>query len=77
MKEAPFFIGEVPTPVDEHNVPDSTPVKKASETFAKVVKKGDYVVFESYVYPGFTVEDCLPIIEELSGLKFIDDFKLG
>jgi UDP-N-acetyl-D-galactosamine dehydrogenase len=77
LKEANFFIVAVPTPVDEHNVPDLTPVKKASETVGKVVKKGDYVVFESTVYPGCTEEDCLPIIEKLSGLKNIIDFKLG
>jgi UDP-N-acetyl-D-glucosamine/UDP-N-acetyl-D-galactosamine dehydrogenase len=77
LKEARFFIVAVPTPVDEHNVPDLTPVKKASETIGKVVKKGDYIVFESTVYPGCTEEDCLPIIEKLSGLKNITDFKLG
>src|SRR5436190_8397272 len=77
LREAKFFIVAVPTPVDEHNVPDLTPVKKASETVGKVVKKGDYVVFESTVYPGCTEEDCLPIIEKLSGLKNITDFKLG
>jgi UDP-N-acetyl-D-glucosamine/UDP-N-acetyl-D-galactosamine dehydrogenase len=77
LREARFFIVAVPTPVDEHNVPDLTPVKKASETIGKVVKKGDYVVFESTVYPGCTEEDCLPIIEKLSGLKNIQDFKLG
>jgi UDP-N-acetyl-D-galactosamine dehydrogenase len=77
LKEARFFIVAVPTPVDEHNVPDLTPVKKASETIGKVIKKGDYVVFESTVYPGCTEEDCLPIIEKLSGLKNITDFKLG
>jgi UDP-N-acetyl-D-galactosamine dehydrogenase len=77
LKEASFFIVAVPTPVDSHNVPDLTPVKKASETIGKVVKKGDYVVFESTVYPGCTEEDCLPIIEKLSGLTFCDDFKVG
>ena len=77
LKKARFFIVAVPTPVDEHNVPDLTPVKKASETIGKVIKKGDYVVFESTVYPGCTEEDCLPIIESLSGLKNITDFKLG
>src|ERR671917_13483 len=77
LREARFFIVAVPTPVDEHNVPDLTPVKKASETIGKVVKKGDYVVFESTVYPGCTEEDCLPIIEELSGLKVKKDFKIG
>ncbi len=67
----------VPTPVDEHNVPDLRPVKKASETIGKVIKKGDYVVFESTVYPGCTEEDCLPIIEKISGLKHGIDFKSG
>ena len=77
LREAKFFIVAVPTPVDEHNVPDLTPVKKASETIGKVLKKNDYVVFESTVYPGCTEEDCLPVIEKLSGLKNIVDFKLG
>lgn len=77
LKEANFFVVAVPTPVDPHNVPDLRPVKKASETIGKVIKKGDYVVFESTVYPGCTEEDCLPIIEQLSGLKVCDDFKLG
>jgi UDP-N-acetyl-D-galactosamine dehydrogenase len=77
LREAKFFIVAVPTPVDEHNVPDLTPVKKASETIGKVIKKGDYVVFESTVYPGCTEEDCLPIIEKLSGLKNVIDFKSG
>jgi len=77
LKEASFFIVAVPTPVDEHNIPDLIPVTKASETIGKVVKKGDYVVYESTVYPGCTEEDCLPIIEKLSGLKMCTDFKLG
>jgi UDP-N-acetyl-D-galactosamine dehydrogenase len=77
LREANFFIVAVPTPVDQHNVPDLTPVKKASETIGRVLKKGDYVVFESTVYPGCTEEDCLPIIEKLSGLKNLKDFKLG
>ena len=77
LREAKFFIVAVPTPVDEHNVPDLTPVKKASETIGKVLKKGDYVVFESTVYPGCTEDDCLPIIEDLSRLKNLKDFKLG
>src|SRR5690242_11448211 len=77
LREAKFFIVAVPTPVDDHNVPDLKPVKRASETVGKVIKKGDYVVFESTVYPGCTEEDCLPIIEKLSGLKNVTDFKLG
>ncbi len=77
LRQANFFIVAVPTPVDEHNVPDLVPVQRASETIGKVVKKDDYVVFESTVYPGCTEEDCLPIVEKLSGLKNIIDFKLG
>jgi UDP-N-acetyl-D-galactosamine dehydrogenase len=77
LKAAKFFIVAVPTPVDEHNVPDLRPVKGASKTIGQVIKKGDYVVFESTVYPGCTEEDCLPIIEQLSGLKMGVDFKLG
>lgn len=77
LREARFFIVAVPTPVDVHNVPDLTPVTKASQTIGAVVKKGDYVVYESTVYPGCTEEDCLPIIEKASGLKMCTDFKLG
>jgi UDP-N-acetyl-D-glucosamine/UDP-N-acetyl-D-galactosamine dehydrogenase len=77
LRQANFFIVAVPTPVDEHNVPDLIPVQRASETIGKVIKKGDYIVFESTVYPGCTEEDCLPIFEKLSGLKNITDFKLG
>jgi UDP-N-acetyl-D-galactosamine dehydrogenase len=77
LREAKFFVVAVPTPVDMHNVPDLTPVKKASETIGKVIKKGDYVIFESTVYPGCTEEDCLPIIEKLSGLKNVTDYKSG
>ena len=77
LKEATFFIVAVPTPVDEHNVPDLTPVIRASETIGKVIKKGDYVVYESTVYPGCTEEDCVPVIERLSGLKMVTDYKIG
>jgi UDP-N-acetyl-D-galactosamine dehydrogenase len=77
LKKARFFIVAVPTPVDHHNVPDLRAVQGASSSIGKVLKKGDYVVFESTVYPGCTEEDCLPIIEKLSGLKVCDDFKLG
>ncbi|MFN8284725.1 MAG: nucleotide sugar dehydrogenase [Chitinophagales bacterium] len=77
LKNATFFIVAVPTPVDEHNVPDLKPLIGASTTIGKVIKKGDYVVFESTVYPGCTEEDCVPIIEEKSGLKFKEDFKIG
>lgn len=77
LKQAQFYIVAVPTPVDDHNVPDLVPVQKASETIGKVIKKGDYVVFESTVYPGCTEEDCLPIIEKISGLQAVKDFKIG
>ena len=77
LKQASFYIVAVPTAIDDHNIPDLSALKKASETLGKVVKKGDYIVFESTVYPGCTEEDCLPIIEKLSGLKMGIDFKLG
>lgn len=77
LKQATFFIVAVPTPVDEHNVPDLNPLVGASNTIGKVIKKGDYVVFESTVYPGCTEDDCVPIIEKGSGLKFMQDFKVG
>ncbi len=77
LREASFFIVAVPTPVDKHNVPDLKPVISASTTIGKVLKKGDYVVFESTVYPGCTEDDCLPVIEQLSGLKMGVDFKMG
>jgi len=77
LRQANFFIVAVPTPVDEHNIPDLVPVQRASETIGKVIKDGDYVVFESTVYPGCTEEDCLPLIETLSGLKNIVHFKTG
>lgn len=77
LRTANFFIVAVPTPVDDHNVPDLIPVQRASETIGKVIKKGDYVVYESTVYPGCTEEDCVPIIEKLSGLKMVVDYKIG
>jgi UDP-N-acetyl-D-galactosamine dehydrogenase len=77
LRKANFFIVAVPTPVDEHNVPDLIPVQRASETIGKVIKKGDYVVYESTVYPGCTEEDCVPIIEKISGLKMVTDYKIG
>lgn len=77
LKVASFYIVAVPTPVDSHNVPDLTPVLSASKTVGQVISKGDYVVFESTVYPGCTEEDCLPVIEEISGLKDKVDFKSG
>ncbi len=77
LRTANFYIVAVPTPVDNNNEPDLTPVLNASETMGKVIKKGDYVVFESTVYPGCTEEDCLPVIEKISGLKSCIDFKIG
>ncbi|MCS6934206.1 MAG: nucleotide sugar dehydrogenase [Chitinophagales bacterium] len=78
LRQASFYIVAVPTPVDKHNVPDLKPILSASETIGKVLKKGDYVVFESTVYPGCTEEDCLPVIERVSGLSLKNgDFKLG
>ncbi len=77
LRSARFFVVAVPTPVDEHNVPDLTPVLKASETIGMVIKKGDFVVFESTVYPGCTEEDCLPVVERISGLKAGVDFHYG
>ncbi len=77
LKQAKFFIVAVPTPVDQHNVPDLKPVLSASEAIGKVLKKGDYVVFESTVYPGCTEDDCNPVLEKISGLKNITDYKLG
>jgi UDP-N-acetyl-D-galactosamine dehydrogenase len=77
LKDANFFIVAVPTPIDEHNNPDMRALLAASRTVGKVLKKGDYVVFESTVYPGATEEDCLPILEEESGLKVVQDFKIG
>ncbi len=77
LREAKFYIVAVPTPVDDRKTPDLRLVLKASETIGKVLKKGDYVVFESTVYPGCTEEDCLPVIEKGSGLKAVEEFKLG
>jgi UDP-N-acetyl-D-galactosamine dehydrogenase len=77
LKTANFFIVAVPTPIDEHNLPDLKPLIGASTTVGKVLKKGDYVVYESTVYPGCTEEDCIPVLEKLSNLKFVKDFKVG
>lgn len=77
LKAAHFHIVAVPTPIDRHNLPDLTPLLAATRTVAKVLKKGDYVVYESTVYPGCTEEDCIPILEEISGLKFKRDFMVG
>jgi UDP-N-acetyl-D-galactosamine dehydrogenase len=77
LKEANFFVVTVPTPVDKYNNPDLTPLYKASETVGKVLKKGDIVVYESTVYPGVTEEECIPVLEKVSGLKYNIDFFAG
>jgi UDP-N-acetyl-D-galactosamine dehydrogenase len=77
LKDVNFFVVAVPTPIDEANLPDLKPLLGASRTVGQVLKKGDYVVFESTVYPGCTEEDCIPVLEEISGLKFKEDFKVG
>ncbi len=77
LKKAQFFIIAVPTPIDEHNLPDLKPLIGASTSVGKVLKKGDYVVYESTVYPGCTEEDCIPVLEQHSGLKFMKNFKVG
>jgi UDP-N-acetyl-D-galactosamine dehydrogenase len=77
LKKANFHIVGVPTPIDKHNLPDLSPVISASHAVGKALKKGDYVVYESTVYPGCTEEDCIPILEEESGLKCGEDFKVG
>ena len=77
IKEANFFIVTVPTPIDEHKNPDLSPLKGASTSVAKVLKKGDIVVFESTVYPGASQEFCVPILESVSGLRLGVDFEIG
>ncbi len=77
LKNAQFYIVAVPTPVDDHKIPDLLPLTRASETLSKVIKKGDIVVYESTVYPGCTEDDCVPVIEKGSGLKAYVDFKVG
>src|ERR1035437_8740610 len=77
LKKAKFFIVAVPTPIDENNLPDLHPLLGASSSVGKVLKKGDYVVYESTVYPGCTEEDCIPVLEQYSKLKFKKDFKVG
>ncbi|MET3035623.1 nucleotide sugar dehydrogenase [Chryseobacterium sp. NRRL B-14859] len=77
IKQANIYIVTVPTPVDRHNRPDLTPLYKASETVGKVLKKGDIVIYESTVYPGVTEEECIPVLEQVSGLKFNEDFFAG
>ncbi len=77
IKDANFYVVAVPTDIDESRVPNLSPILGASRSVGSVLKKGDYVVYESTVYPGCTEEDCLPILEQLSGLKVNQDFKLG
>ena len=77
LRSSKFYVVAVPTPIDDHNLPDLKPLLAATETVAKVLKKGDFVVYESTVYPGCTEEDCVPLLEKISGLKYIDDFKVG
>ncbi len=77
IKDCNYYIVTVPTPVDKNNRPDLTPLYKSSETVGKVLKKGDIVVYESTVYPGVTEEECIPVLERVSGLKFNVDFFAG
>ena len=77
IKDCNFYVVAVPTPVDDNNRPDLKPLWGASETVGKVISKGDIVVYESTVYPGVTEEECLPVVEKVSGLKFNKDFFAG
>ena len=77
LKDFNFYVVAVPTPIDENNHPDLTPLIEASETVGKVIKKNDIVVYESTVYPGVTEEECIPVVEKISGLKFNVDFFAG
>ena len=77
IKDSNFYIITVPTPIDKNKKPDLTPLYKASETVGNILKKGDIVVYESTVYPGATEEECVPILEKISGLKFNQDFYVG
>lgn len=77
IRTANYFIVTVPTPVDKYNRPDLTPLYKASETVGRVLKKGDTVIYESTVYPGVTEDECVPVLEKVSGLKFNVDFFAG
>jgi UDP-N-acetyl-D-galactosamine dehydrogenase len=77
LREATVFIVAVPTPIDDAKLPDLKPLLGATANVGKVLKKGDYVIFESTVYPGCTEDDCVPVLEKESGLKFIEDFKVG
>ena len=77
IKDCNYYIIRVPTPIDKNNRPDLTPLYKSSETVAKVLKKGDIVIYESTVYPGVTEDECVPVLEKISGLKFNQDFFAG
>jgi UDP-N-acetyl-D-galactosamine dehydrogenase len=77
IKDCNYYIVTVPTPVDKNNRPDLSPLYKSSETVGKVLKKGDIVIYESTVYPGVTEEECVPVLEKISGLKFNIDFFAG
>jgi len=77
IKDCNYYVVTVPTPVDKNNRPDLTPLYKASETVGKVLKKGDIVIYESTVYPGATEEDCIPVVEKTSGMKYNVDFFAG
>jgi UDP-N-acetyl-D-galactosamine dehydrogenase len=77
LKQATIFIVTVPTPIDAHKRPDLTPLLRASETVGSALKKGDIVIYESTVYPGATEEECVPVLERVSGLTFNTDFTCG
>ena len=77
LREASFYVVAVPTPIDEHKKPDLRPVISATETVGSVLSEGDYVVYESTVYPGCTEEDCIPLLSKISGLKYIEQYKVG
>ncbi len=77
IKDCNYYVITVPTPVDKNNRPDLTPLYKSSESVGKVLKKGDIVIYESTVYPGVTEEECVPVLERVSGLKFNEDFFVG
>jgi len=77
LKKAKFYIIAVPTPIDDYNMPNLKPILEATKTVAAVLKPGDYIVYESTVYPGCTEEDCVPLLEQISGLKYKLDFKVG
>ncbi len=77
LRQAHFFVVAVPTPIDDYKVPDLKPLQQASQAIGRALKPGDYVVYESTVYPGCTEDDCLPLLEQFSGLQIGSDFKLG